>query len=475
MSKPNIIYIMADDMGYGDLGCYGATKIPTPHMDRIAAEGVRMTDAHSSSAVCTPSRYAVLTGRYAWRGGLERWVLGGYGTPLIEPERPTVASLLKQAGYRTAAVGKWHVGLNWQRTDGSTEPIVDFGNPAWSLDGFDIDHSKPIGNGPTELGFDSYFGIAGSLDMPPYCFIEDDHTVGIPDREKEIYYNQQRKGMQTPDWQDDQVDVTFAAKAVEVIESAEDDEAPFFLYLTPASPHRPSDVSPDFVVGASEAGDRGDMVVLFDWVVGQVLDALDRTGQSENTLILVTSDNGGRLTCADGETYGHPTNGSLRGQKADIWDGGHREPLVARWPGHIPAGSVNGDLVCLSDLLATCAAVADVDVPEEAGEDSFNMLPTLTGQSLIQPIRHSVIHHSGDGIFSIRYDDWKMVLGLGSGGFSEPVSVEPEPGGPIGQLYNMQTDPSEQQNLWNERPDIVVELGAMLERQRREGRTRQVR
>ena len=471
MTKPNIIYIMADDMGYGDLGCYGATKIPTPHMDRIAAEGVRMTDAHSSSAVCTPSRYAVLTGRYAWRGGLKRWVLGGYGAPLIEPERPTVASLLKQAGYRTAAVGKWHVGLDWQRADGSKETITDFGNPAWSLDGFDIDHSARIGNGPTELGFDSYFGIAGSLDMPPYCFIEDDRTVGIPDREKEIYYNQQRKGMQTPDWQDDQVDITFAAKAVDLIESAADDEAPFFLYLTPASPHRPCDVRPDFVVGASEAGDRGDMVVLFDWVVGQVLDALDRTGQSDNTLILVTSDNGGRLTCADGETYGHPTNGSLRGQKADIWDGGHREPLVARWPGTIPAGSTSNGLVCLSDMMATFAAIAGIDLPENAGEDSYNILPGLTGEST-EPIREALVHHSGEGMFSIRQGKWKLVLGLGSGGFSEPVSVEPKTGDPTGQLYNMETDPSEQHNLWNERPDVVVELGALLERQRREGRTR---
>ncbi len=342
MHKPNIIYIMADDMGYGDLGCYGATKIPTPHMDRIAAEGVRLTDAHSSSAVCTPSRYAVLTGRYAWRGGLKRWVLGGYGTPLIEPERLTVASLLKAGrlphrGRRQVACG---AGLAAQRR-AATRPIIDFGNPAWSVDGFDIDHSAPIGNGPTTLGFDSYFGIAGSLDMPPYCFIENDHTVGIPDREKEVYYNQQRKGMQTPDWQDDQVDITLAAKAVEFIEaaSAAEDDAPFFLYLTPASPHRPCDVRPDFVVGASDAGDRGDMVVLFDWVVGQVLDALDRTGQADNTLIIVTSDNGGRLTCADGETYGHASNGSLRGQKADIWDGGHREPFVARWPQRIPAGS----------------------------------------------------------------------------------------------------------------------------------------
>ncbi len=473
MDKPNIIYIMADDMGYGDLGCYGATKIPTPHMDRIAAEGVRLTDAHSSSAVCTPSRYAVLTGRYAWRGSLTRWVLGGYGTPLIEPQRLTLASLLKGAGYRTAAVGKWHVGLDWRRSDGRDETVIDFGNPAWSVDGFDIDHSAPIANGPTTLGFDSYFGIAGSLDMPPYCFIEDGHTVGIPDREKEVYYNQQRRGLQTPDWQDDQVDITLAAKAVEFIEaaSAAEEDAPFFLYLTPASPHRPCDVRPDFVVGASDAGDRGDMVVLFDWVVGQVLDALDRTGQTDNTLIVVTSDNGGRLTCADGGTYGHASNGTLRGQKADIWDGGHREPFVARWPQRIPAGTRSDELVCLADMLATFAAIAGVELPADAGEDSYNILPALAGEA-VTPIREALVHHSGNGIFSLRQGRWKLVLGLGSGGFSEPVTEEPTPGGPQGQLYDMAADRAETHNLWAERPDVVAELSALLERYRDAGRSR---
>ena len=241
MSQPNIIYIMADDMGYGDLGCYGATQIPTPNMDRVAAEGVRLTDVHSASAVCSPSRYAVLTGRYCWRTGMKQWVLGGFGTPLIEPERMTLASLLKSAGYRTAAIGKWHVGLNWQRTDGSQEKVMDFGNPAWSVDGLDIDYRAPIGNGPTELGFDYFYGIAGSLDMAPYCFIENDHTAGIPDREKEVYYNQQRKGLQTADWRDEEVDVRFANKAVEFIKSSvkADPDSPFFLYLTPSAPHRP--------------------------------------------------------------------------------------------------------------------------------------------------------------------------------------------------------------------------------------------
>ena len=462
MSHPNIIYIMADDMGYGDPGCFGSTRIPTPHMDRLAWEGVRLTDAHSSAAVCTPSRYSVLTGRYCWRTGMEKWVLGGFGTPLIEPGRTTVASLLKARGYATAAIGKWHVGLNWTRADGSRETVLDFGNPAWSTDGFDIDYAAPITGGPREVGFDSFFGIAGSLDMAPYCFIENEHTVGIPDREKEVYYHQQRKGMQTPDWRDEDVDVTFAAKAVRFLEEHAADHAdqPFFLYLTPSSPHRPCDIRPEFVIGASQAGDRGDTVVLFDWVVGQVLDALDRLDLADNTLVMVTSDNGGRLTCTDGSDYGHRANGALRGQKADIWDGGHREPFIARWPGHIAPGSVSDDLVCLSDLLATCAEIVGVPLPEGAGEDSISFLPALTGADVAS--RESLIHHSAQGMFAVRQGMWKAVFGLGSGGFTDPAFIEPSADGPQGQLYDLAEDPGETTNLWQQRPDKVDELRAVL-------------
>ncbi len=365
MAKPNIVFIFADDMGYGDLGCFGATKIPTPNVDRIAAEGMRLTDAHSSSAVCTPSRYSVMTGRYCWRSTLKRWVLGGFGKPLIEPERLTVASLLKSQGYATAAIGKWHLGLDWPLKEDTGESLTAFDAPTWSLDGFDVDYSLPIERGPVTLGFDYFFGIAGSLDMPPYCFIENDHTVGIPEQEKQPYYNQQRRGMMTKDWRDEEVDITFANKAVSFIEEqhAAHPDQPFFLYLPTASPHRPCDIRPDFVIDKSQAGDRGDMVVLFDWIVGQVVDALDRLGLTENTLLIVTSDNGARATCANGEDYGHRANGPFRGQKADIWDGGHREPFVARWPGFIPAGSESAKPVCLVDFMATVAQIAGLSDP----------------------------------------------------------------------------------------------------------------
>ena len=471
MNLPNIVFILADDMGYGDVGCYGATKIPTPNMDRLAGEGVRFTDCHSASAVCTPSRYSVVTGRYCWRSSLKKWVLGGFGAPLIERERLTVASLLKRHGYRTGAIGKWHLGFDWVRKDGGGT-VKDFDAAAWSIDGFDIDYTKPLAGGPTDLGFDYYFGISGSLDMAPYCFIENDHTVGIPDREKAPYANQQRKGLMTEGWRDDAVDTTFAQKAVAFIEQQAGRDHPFFLYLCTSAPHRPCEVRPDFVNGKSQAGDRGDMVVLFDWVVGQVIEALDRTGVAGDTLVIATSDNGARLACANGETYGHKSNGDWRGQKADIWDGGHREPFIARWPGRISPGSRCDRPVCLVDFMATCADIVGEPLPDDAGEDSLSFLPLLDGDPPQEPARTHIIHHSGDGMFAVRKDGWKLAQGLGSGGFSEPKWAEPGPDDPPGQLYHLTEDPQEQRNCWMEEQDKVRELPACLDDAIARGRTR---
>lgn len=466
---PNIVFIMADDMGYGDAGCYGATRIPTPNIDRLASEGMRFTDAHSASAVCTPSRYGVMTGRYCWRSRMTRGVLGGFGAPVIEPDRTTVASMLKARGYATAAVGKWHLGLGWATKD---QGPLDEGRFGWDLDGFDVDYSKPITGGPTTLGFDYFFGISGSLDMPPYCFIENDHTVGIPDLEKEPYNTQQSKGLMTPGWRDDQVDVTFATKAVQFVENhtAESPAQPFWLYLTPSAPHRPC-MAPDFMEGRSRAGNRGDMVALYDWVVGELLATLQRLNIADNTLVIVTSDNGARLTCADGNDYGHKSCGDLRGQKADIWDGGHREPLIVRWPGRVKPGTTCDQTVCLLDFMATFAAIAGAQLDDDDAPDSYNILPAMLGQAP-KPIREAIVHHSVSGMFSIRQGPWKLIFGLGSGGFSKPRDVKPAPGRPGGQLYNMADDPGEMQNLWRTRPDIVERLTAMLENYRTEGRSR---
>lgn len=465
-NKPNIIYIMADDMGYGDLGCYGAEKIPTPNMDSLAESGVKFTDAHSSSAVCTPSRYSAVTGRYCWRTWLKRWVLGGFGAPLIEPERETVASMLKKQGYSTFAVGKWHLGLNWKKTNG--EDLIKAGQhhalSDGALDGFDVDYSKGFSGGPVDLGFDKFFGISGSLDMPPYCFLEDRNTVGIPDREKAPYSPQQRKGMMTEGWEDDQCDVTFAGKAKEfILEHVKtNSDKPFFMYMTPAAPHRPC-VPPEFIKGRSTAGARGDAVCLVDWMVGEVLETLRELGIEENTMVVLTSDNGARATCYDGNDYGHKSNGDWRGQKADIWEGGHREPFLVQWPAVIKPGATCESTICLMDFMATCAEISGAEISENNAEDSRSFLACLKNPETSPQSRDSLIHHSGDGMFSIRKGKWKLIIGLGSGGFTPPKREEPVEGGPVGQLYDLSVDPAETTNLYLSEPEVVDELSKLVE------------
>jgi len=483
MSKkknPNVVLILADDMGWGDLSCYGAEKIHTPNMDSIAEAGVKFTDAHSSSAVCTPSRYNIVTGRYCWRSDLDRGVLGGFGKPLIEGGRYTIASMLKEHGYHTGAVGKWHLGLRWLDKDG--KQVADYGEDgwnkgdAWYVDGLSVDYTARLEGGPVDHGFDYWFGIAGSLDMPPYCFIEDDRPAAVPDTEKHPYEAQQRKGLMTEGWRDDQVDVKFTEKSVAFIDdhAAKNPDEPFFLYINPAGPHRPC-VPPEFIRGKSQAGLRGDAVALVDWMVGEVREALKRNGLEENTLFIVTSDNGARLTNFDGKDYGHKSCGDWRGGKADIWDGGHREPLVMMWPERIKPGTVRDDLVCLGDFMATCAEVVGADLPPESAEDSFSFLHALTGDGptgRVTPVREDLIHHSYDGMFSLRKGDWKFIDGNGSGGFSEPARWTPGPDDPKGQLYNIRNDFRENLNLWKERQEIVTEYKELLEKYKRKGRTR---
>ena len=479
MDRPNIVFIMADDLGYGDLGCYGATKIPTPHIDRLANEGMRFTDAHASSAVCTPSRYSVLTGRYCWRSRRKRGVGGGFSLPLIDPARTTVASLLHAQGYATGAIGKWHVGLEWSLKDEylrQDQGRLDYGDPhlfdserGWPDPGC-IDYEKPIAGGPTTLGFDYFFGIAGSLDMPPYCFIENDRTVGIPCVEKEPYHSQQKKGLMTPGWKDEEVDMRFAEKAVAFIErcNAEDPGQPFFLYLTPSAPHRPC-MPPAFLEGISQAGPRGDMVAVVDWVVGQVMETLERLGLADDTLLVLTSDNGAKLSDVDGNTYGHLSCGDLRGQKADIWDGGHRVPFISRWPGHISPGSTSDAVVCLLDLLSTCASLVGDTLPANAGEDSSSLLPHLLGEATDAPGRRAIVHHSVLGMFALREAQWKLIFGRGSGGGTEPRSIAPAPGEALGQLYDMVADMSETENMWLAQSDLVDRMTTIFDRYRRQG------
>ena len=468
---PNIVFILADDMGFGDLGCQNPkSRIPTPYLNHLASQGVRFTDAHSASAVCTPTRYAILTGRYCWRTRMKAGVLWVWEPPLIDQERLTVPKLLKRRGYHSACVGKWHLGWDWPTTDGI--------RPGRNELGKNVDFTKPIANGPTTRGFDYYFGTAVP-NFPPYCFIENDRTVGIPSAMKpdDMFGC---PGPMLPGWKLEEVLPGLTDKAVEYIgQRAKEPDTPFFLYMPLTAPHTPIVPAKEFR-GKSQAGKYGDFVHQVDWTAGQVVEALEKHGMADNTLVIFTSDNGSPARNGDkasGPTgsvlreTGHNPSGVLRGMKADIWDGGHRVPFLARWPGHIAAGTTNDELICSVDLMATCAAILDEPLPDNAGEDSYDIRPALLGEKHNKPIREALVHHSGNGAFAIRQGRWKLIIDLGSGGWTKPRVGKPKPGGPEGQLYDMHADISERRNLWLERPDIVERLTQLLDKYRNERRS----
>jgi arylsulfatase A-like enzyme len=471
--SPNVVVVIADDAGWGDFGCYGGTAIPTPNVDALARDGVRLTDCHSTGSVCTPSRYSLLTGRYPWRSPLKAFVLMGHGPALIEPSRPTLASELRAAGYATGAFGKWHLGLGWRHRDGS---VRDAFAPGEALHddvetdaGADIDYTAPFTGGPTELGFERFFGLAGSLDMPPYAFLEQDRTRGIPDRPKTRFFGEQRPGLEVPDWDDEMADVRFVEEAVRWVQEQPRDR-PFLSYLALSSPHRPC-LPPAFARGRSTAGARGDSVWLLDWAVGCL-----RAAAGDDTLFIVTSDHGALTYFTDDAGDGsHRPNGPWRGQKGDLWEGGQRVPFVAAWPGRIPAGTVRNDPVCLADVLPTVAAAAGL---RSAAEDGLDVLPALRGGEPVDPER-PLVHHSLAGRFALRRGRWKAIFAAGAGGgFSEPTisslfsagtgrphRSEPwDADHPDGQLYDLAADPGETVNLWAREPAVVASLYAELKR-----------
>lgn len=454
-ARPNVVYILADDLGWGDLDVYNPhSAVPTPHCDGFAQQGMRFTDMHASSAVCTPSRYSILTGRYCWRSRLKEGVLEGDSPNLIEPGSMTVPAMLKQDGYYCAGVGKWHLGLG-------DSPKTDF--------------TKPLRPGPISHGFDYYFGIPASLDMAPYVYFENEHVVEqatIPQAgstsPRGSYW---RAGLRAPDFQFAQVLPTLTDKTVEVLRArAKSPEQPFFLYFALPSPHTPWVPLPEYH-NKSRAGDYGDYVAEVDAMIGRVLDAIHTLGMDDNTLVIITSDNGADWKPQDIERYPHRANAAWRGEKADIWEAGHRIPFLARWPGHIPANTVCNDTGSLTDLMATLAALLHRDLPADAGEDSMNLLPALLDPNHPQ-IRKTIVDASIDGMLTIREGDWKLELGLGSGGFSAPRRVEAAPGGVQGQLYNLAEDPHELYNLWAVRPEIVQRLTGILKQYQDSGRSR---
>ncbi len=467
--KPNIVYILADDLGYGDVGCYNASsRIPTPNMDRLASEGMRFTNAHAPSAVCTPTRYALLTGRYAWRTRLQQNVLGPFSLPLIAAKQLTVAGLLREHGYATACIGKWHLGWGWPQPG----------------DDLKRDFSRPIPDGPTTRGFDFYFGT-DVPNYPPYCFLENDRTVGIPSAVAPVGRDSFNiAGPMVAGWKLVDVLPELERRAVESIEKSATGGKPFFLYLPLTSPHYPVVPAAAFQ-GKSTAGEYGDFVVQTDYVVGAVLDALQRNGIDEQTLVIVTSDNGPEIT---GEVnpgaydrlrqFGHASMGALRGAKRDAWEGGHRVPFIARWPGKIQAGSTCDETICHVDLMATLAALLGAKLPADAGVDSVNILPALLGEKRNVPLREATVLHSGQGKFAIRRGDWVLILaptGDDNRKQGEPEWFQKvrgyEPRTEAGQLFNLATDPTQKFNLYATETAQVNELAALLERYVTQGRS----
>lgn len=461
---PNLVYIFADDMGYGDVSALNPeSKLHTPNIDAIAADGMAFTDMHSASAVCTPSRYSVLTGRYCWRSRLKSGVIGGYTPSLIEPGRETVASMLKQAGYHTGCVGKWHLGLDWQHSEDVPE------TPGFATtDG--IDYTAPFRGGPVDFGFDRYFGIAASLDMPPYVYLDGDRVQTPPDHITEsggmAFW---RKGPTASDFRHEEVLPVLTQKALAWIDDWAD--SPFFLYFPLPAPHTPILPSPEFA-GKSGTNSYGDFVLMCDDAVGQVREKLRAHGLLDNTILIFTSDNGcsPMADYPDLLAHGHNPSYVFRGHKADIYEGGHRIPFLISWPDSMAAGGQYAQPACLSDLLATMAELVGSQLPDHAGEDSISLLPTWR-DGVKTPIREAVVHHSINGSFSIRQGDWKLELCPGSGGWSAPKSGEEPPGTPPMQLYDLRTDISERTNVAEEHPDVVSHLTEMLVRYVRDGRS----
>jgi len=475
-TRPNLIFILADDLGYGDVRCLNPDgKIATPHLDRLAAGGMIFTDAHSSSAVCTPTRYGILTGRYNWRSRLKSGVLGGLSPRLIEPGRMTVASFLQERGYATACIGKWHLGMDWVKHPGKEVSALSIEKPEQV---HNVDYTQPIANGPMSVGFDYYFGISASLDMVPYTFIENDRVTVPPTEEKNFPLmigradNDSRLGPAAPGFAVADVLPALTKKAVDHITAHAGKERPFFLYLPLNAPHTPIAPTPEWQ-GKSGLNPYADFVMQTDATIGAVLDALEKGGIAENTLIIVTSDNGCSPQAKFDEllAQGHNPNYEFRGSKADIFDGGHRVPFLVRWPARVKAGTRSEQIVCLNDFFATCADILGEKLPDTAAEDSVSLLPALEGRAT-KPLREALVHHSINGSFAIRQGPWKLELCAGSGGWSAPRPNPKESAGlPPVQLYDLSRDLGEKQNVQAEHPEIVTRLTALLEKYVADGRS----
>ena len=487
--KPNILVILADDLGYGDVQCNNPErgKILTPNIDRLAAQGMRFTDGHSSSGVCSPSRYTLLTGRYHWRTKLQSGIVGVFGDTLIAPDRMTIGTLAKQQGYRTACIGKWHLGWDWPLTKQQRPLLSPSKQPADEASKADKKpaaagavateqqiavwrdiFSRPIAGGPSTRGFDFYFGT-DAPNLLPFCFIENDRTLGIPTEflppEYMVKNQASSQGPALKDWKLEGILPALGDRTIKFIDESVQKKEPFLVYMPLTSPHTPLSVNPEWK-DKSKLNLFADFVMETDAVVGRVLDALEKSGAAQNTLVIFTADNG----CApyigveDLEKMGHYPSGPLRGYKSDAWEGGHRVPFIARWPGVVKAGSVCGQLVYQADFMRTFADILGTKLPDNAAEDSFSLLPLLKGED--KPIRDNAVSASINGVPAVRSGSWKYIPTPGSGGWgrggdqSQPV-----------QLYNLADDLGETKNLAAAMPEKLGEMKALLEKLITDGRS----
>jgi arylsulfatase A-like enzyme len=456
-AHPNIIIVLADDLGYGDVGAFNPeSKIPTPALDSIARTGMVFTDAHSSSSVCTPTRYSLLTGRYNWRSTLKSGVLWGNSPALIPKDRMTLASLLKQSGYHTAFIGKWHLGWEWAKDESG-----------------EIDFSKPIQNGPNSLGFDYAYGHIASLDIPPYVYVENDQPTAVPTEKtaNKDYQGFWREGLTAPDFVHEEVTPNLFHRSIQYIQEQAGKPTPFFLYLALPSPHTPILPTEDWQ-GQSSLNPYGDFVMMIDHYMGQLDATLQASGISENTLLIFTSDNGcsPRAQLEELAKKGHHPSHIYRGHKADIYEGGHRVPFIAKWPTGIPADSRTSQTICLTDLMATAADLTGQVLPDDAGEDSYSLLSLFQREADYE--RTATVHHSIEGEFAIRQGDWKLALCPGSGGWSAPSPFDEDTDTlPPFQLYNLAEDPGEQHNLIDRHPETADSLRNLLVQYIEQGRS----
>ncbi|MDG2383733.1 MAG: arylsulfatase [Pirellulaceae bacterium] len=459
-THPNIIVILADDFGVGDIQAhYPNNKIRTPYLDKLVRQGISFTDAHSPSAVCSPTRYGLLTGRYSWRTPLQEWVIAAYEPPLISSKRPTLPGFLKEHGYYTACIGKWHLGWNWPGPQRSQMTEVRNGQKKLRWD-----FTQRIADGPTDRGFDYFFGV-DLPNLPPFTYIENDRVVALP---TEAFQPDPTEGIvlprgfvgapAAPNWRMQDVLPEITRRAVEAIHERAKSKQPFFLFFSMTSPHEPVVPSEKFR-GKSRIAPIADFVMETDWSAGQIIKAVDEAGLSENTLVIFTADNGHSHYTGWGELIaaGHLPSGPYRGHKGDIWEGGHRVPLVARWPNQIEAGKTSDQLISLTDLFATCASVVNQPLPANSAEDSESFLSSALGVES-KASRTRLVSHSNMGEFAYRDGPWKLVFRM-SGSNLEESRGKPT----IAELYHLESDLAEQHNVAGKHADIVNRMTRQLQ------------